>query len=213
VRSEVEIGVVTAIVGLIGFRATYRGEANHAGTTPMAMRRDAFAGAARAALRLRDYARGRGDTTMNVGIVDVQPGGFNIVPASAEFTIDSRSSSDEGYAALEPMVRETLEAIAAEEELELELSELFRLEPCPMDPGLIQTLEQAAETEGASHLRLPSGAGHDAMEVGRHVPSAMLFVPSDRGISHSPEEYTSPEHCELGARVLGRALELLVTTT
>jgi acetylornithine deacetylase/succinyl-diaminopimelate desuccinylase-like protein len=143
----------------------------------------------------------------------VQPGGFNIVPASAEFTIDSRSSSDEGYAALEPMVRETLEAIAAEEELELELSELFRLEPCPMDPGLIQTLEQAAETEGASHLRLPSGAGHDAMEVGRHVPSAMLFVPSDRGISHSPEEYTSPEHCELGARVLGRALELLVTTT
>jgi hydantoinase/carbamoylase family amidase len=213
IRNEVEIGVVTAIVGLIGFRATYRGEANHAGTTPMSMRRDAFAGAARAALRLRDYARGRDDTTMNVGIVDVQPGGFNIVPASAEFTIDSRSSSDEGYAALEPTVREILETIAAEEELELELSELFRLEPCPMDPRLVETLEQAAETEGASHLRLPSGAGHDAMEVGRHVPSAMVFVPSDRGISHSPEEYTSPEHCELGARVLGRALELLVTAT
>jgi allantoate deiminase len=210
-RSGLEIGIVTGIVGLIGFRARLVGEANHAGTTPMTMRRDAFAGAARTGLRLREYALGRDDTTMNVGIVTVEPGGFNIVPGSAEFTIDSRSSTDEGYAALEPTVRGTLEAIAGEESLELELSELFRLEPCPMDPQLIETLARAAELEGASLMRMPSGGGHDAMEIGRHVPAAMLFVPSRRGISHSPDEYTSPEHCELGARVLARALELLVT--
>jgi N-carbamoyl-L-amino-acid hydrolase len=76
---------------------------------------------------------------------------------------------------------------------------------------LIDVLEQAAAREGATHRRLPSGAGHDAMEVGRHAPSGMLFVPSRRGISHSPEEFTDPEHCELGARVLARALEDLLT--
>jgi hydantoinase/carbamoylase family amidase len=210
-RSGVEIGIVTGIVGLIGFRATFTGEANHAGTTPMTMRRDAFAGAARAALRLREYALGRGDTTVNVGIVTVQPGGFNIVPESAEFTIDTRSSSAEGYEALEGVVRGTLEEIAAEEGLGLEVSELFRLEPCPMDEELIATLERAAADESATSQRMPSGAGHDAMEVGRLVPAAMLFVPSRNGVSHSPDEYTAPDHCELGARVLARALEELVT--
>jgi acetylornithine deacetylase/succinyl-diaminopimelate desuccinylase-like protein len=81
-----------------------------------------------------------------------------------------------------------------------------------MDEGLMQVLERAADAEGASHMRMPSGAGHDAQVLARHVPAAMLFVPSRGGISHSPEEYTSPEHCELGARVLARALEELVTS-
>jgi hypothetical protein len=70
--------------------------------------------------------------------------------------------------------------------------------------------EQAAQAEGATTLRMPSGAGHDAMEVGRHVPAGMVFVPSRKGISHSPEEFTEPEHCELDARVLARALETLL---
>ena len=72
-------------------------------------------------------------------------------------------------------------------------------------------LEQAAGAEGATSRRMPSGAGHDAMEIGRHVPAGMLFVPSRKGISHSPDEFTDPELCELGARVLARALETLVT--
>src|SRR5205085_6522035 len=87
----------------------------------------------------------------------------------------------------------------------------FRLEPLPMDERLMETLEAAAGEEGARAVRMPSGAGHDAMVIGRHVPAAMLFVPSRRGISHSPEEYTAPEQCELGARVLARALRRLVT--
>jgi len=79
-----------------------------------------------------------------------------------------------------------------------------------MDPQLVATLERAAELEGASSMRMRSGAGHDAMIVGAHVPAAMLFVPSRGGVSHSPEEFTEPRLCELGARVLGQALELLV---
>jgi allantoate deiminase len=208
----IEIGIVTGIVGLIGFRARFVGEANHAGTTPMRLRRDALCGAATAILALRDAGRARDDITTNVGIVSAEPGGFNVVPGAAEFSIDVRSATPEGYASLEPLVRDTLGRIASEQGLELELSEAYRLEPLPLAPALIEALESAAAEEGATHRRLPSGAGHDAMEVGRHVPSGMLFVPSRKGISHSPEEFTEPAHCELGARVLARALEGLLAS-
>jgi hydantoinase/carbamoylase family amidase len=210
-EAGVDVGIVTGIVGLVSYRARYTGEANHAGTTPMASRRDALAGAARVVLALRDEARRRDDMTANVGIISVVPGGFNVIPGVCDFTIDVRSPTPEGLARVEAFVRETLERIAAEERLDLDLAESHRLEPCPLDAGLVETLERAAELEGASSVRMVSGAGHDAMILGRRIPAAMLFVPSRRGISHSPEEYTSPEHCELGARVLAQALELLVT--
>jgi acetylornithine deacetylase/succinyl-diaminopimelate desuccinylase-like protein len=177
----------------------------------MEARRDALAGAARAVLALRDEARTRDDMTANVGSITVEPGGFNVVPGLCEFTIDVRSPTRDGFTRVEAFVYETLERIAGEERLELELRETHRLEPTPMDAGLVETLERAAGLEGASFTRLPSGAGHDAMILGRRVPAAMLFVPSHRGVSHSPEELTEERFCELGARVLGRALELLVT--
>ena len=206
-----EIGIVTGIVGLIGYRARFSGEANHAGTTPMGLRRDALCGAATAILALRDAALERDDITTNVGIVSAEPGGSNVVPGAAEFSIDVRSATEEGYASLEPLVRDTLDRIASEQGLELELREVYRLDPLPLAPELVDALERAAADEGATHRRLPSGAGHDAMEVGRHVPSGMLFVPSRKGISHNPDEFTEPEHCELGARVLARTLEGLLT--
>ena len=207
---NIEIGIVTGIVGLIGFRVRYTGEANHAGTTPMSLRRDALCGAATAILALRDAGRARDDITTNVGIISAEPGGFNVVPGASEFTIDVRSATEDGYATLEPLVRDTLGRIAEEQGLELEINEAYRLDPLPLAPELVDVLEQAAAAEGATSRRMPSGAGHDAMEVGRHVPAGMLFVPSRQGISHSPEEFTEPEHCELGARVLARALETLL---
>jgi allantoate deiminase len=210
-QEGIELGIVTGIVGVLGFRARFLGEANHAGTTPMRMRRDALAAAARVVLALREAALERGDITTNVGIISVEPAGFNVVPGVAEFTIDTRSATQEGFASLEPLVRETLERVASEERLGLEAHEIFRLDPLPLDETLVATFERAAELEGVKYLRLPSGAGHDAMVVGRQVPAGMLFVPSRRGISHSPEEYTTPEQCELGSRVLARALQLLVT--
>jgi allantoate deiminase len=210
-RAGVDLGIVTGIVGLLGFRARLIGEANHAGTTPMELRRDALAGASRAVLALRDEARGRGDMTANVGMCSVTPGGFNIIPGEAEFSVDVRSPTAEGFARAEQFVRTTLAAIGEEEGLGLELEETHRLQPVPLDPAIQNVLERAAEHEGATHMRLASGAGHDAMILGRHVPAGMLFVPSRGGISHSPGEYTAPEQCELGARVLARALTELVT--
>jgi hydantoinase/carbamoylase family amidase len=209
-RGGVDVGIVTGIVGLLGFRVRMLGEANHAGTTPMELRRDALAGAARAVLALRDEARQRDDMTANVGMCTVAPGGFNVIPGVAEFSVDVRSPTKEGFARIDRFVRDTLERIGKEEGLELELEETHRLDPVPLDPALQDVLERAAEREGASHIRMPSGAGHDAMVLGRHVPAAMLFVPSRGGVSHNPGEYTAPEQCELGARVLARALAALL---
>ena len=209
-QEGIDIGVVTAISGLLGFRVRLTGEANHAGTTPMTSRRDALAGASRVVLELRDEARERGDMTASVGILSVSPGGFNVIPGTAEFTIDVRAGDAETFARAERFVRETLERVAHEEQLELAVAETHRKQPTPLDPGLQDVLAGAAEAEGASFRRMPSGAGHDAMVLAKHVSAAMLFVPSRAGISHSPDEYTAPEHCALGARVLARAVAQLV---
>jgi hydantoinase/carbamoylase family amidase len=209
-QEGLDLGIVSAIAGLLGFRVRLTGQANHAGTTPMASRRDALAGAARIVLELRDEARSRGDMTANVGILTVAPGGFNVIPGTAEFTIDARAGDADAFARAEKFVRETLERVAAEEQLELEVTETHRKQPMPLDPELQELLAQGAAAEGATARSMPSGAGHDAMVLAKHVPAAMLFVPSRAGISHSPDEYTSPEQCELGARVLARAVRALV---
>jgi allantoate deiminase len=208
-QAGVDVGVVTGITGLLSLRVRLRGEANHAGTTPMAMRRDALVGAARIAVALRDEARSREDMTANVGRISVEPGGANVVPGLAEFTVDVRSPTAAGFAAAAAFAYSTIDEVAKEEWLEQEIEELHRLEPVPLDDELQGVLVRAASVEGASHLSMPSGAGHDAMILARHVPAAMLFVPSRGGVSHSPDEYTPPEQCELGARVLARALALL----
>jgi hydantoinase/carbamoylase family amidase len=207
-----DVGVVTSIVGLRGYRVRLRGQANHAGTTPMHLRRDALAGAARIALALRDEARAREAVTANVGKLVVEPGGANVVPGLADFTIDVRATTAAGVRELEGVVEATVGRIAAEEGLEADLEQTFALDPLELDRELVDTVERAAADEGASSLRLPSGAGHDAMVIGRHVPAAMLFVPSRGGVSHSPDEHSSPAQVELGMRVLAAALRRSLRT-
>jgi hydantoinase/carbamoylase family amidase len=201
-----DIGVVTSIVGLRGYRVRVHGEANHAGTTPMRLRRDALLAAARIALELREFARARESVTANVGKIAVAPGGANVVPGLADFTVDVRAATPEGVRELERVVEETVTRIANDEGVEAELEQTFALEPLELDGRLVDMVERAAVSEGATFTRMPSGAGHDAMVVGRHVPAAMIFVPSRGGISHSPEEYTHPSQLELGMRVLAATL-------
>jgi allantoate deiminase len=211
-QEGLDLGIVSGIAGLLGFRVRLTGEANHAGTTPMASRRDALAGAARIVLELRDEARSRGDMTANVGILTVAPGGFNVIPGTAEFTIDARAGDADAFVRAEKFVRDSLKRVAAEEQLELEVTETHRKPPTPLDAELQELLARGAAAEGATARIMPSGAGHDAMVLAKRVAAAMLFVPSRGGISHSPDEYTSPEQCELGARVLARAVRALVAT-
>ena len=202
---DLDIGVVTSIVGLRGYRVHLHGEANHAGTTPMRLRRDALAGAARIALQLREFARSRSDVTANVGKIAVEPAGANVVPGLADFTIDVRAASPAAVEELAQFVEGTVAEIAGEEQLEFDLATTFSLDPLELDSDMVDAIERAAVAEGARWRRMPSGAGHDAMLVGRHVPTGMIFVPSRGGISHSPEEYTSPAQLELGTRVLAAA--------
>jgi allantoate deiminase len=145
-----------------------------------------------------------------VGRLIVAPGGANVIPGRADFTIDVRATTSSGLRELERLVEETVARVAAEEGLEADLQPTFSLDPLELDPTLADLLERAADAEGATARRMPSGAGHDAMLVGRRAPAAMIFVPSRGGVSHSPEEYTTPEHVELGVRVLTAALRELL---
>lgn len=211
-HSGEEIGIVTSIVGLVGLQVRLEGESNHAGTTPMGLRRDALAGAARAVLELRDMARSRPGHTANVGTISVQPGGKNVIPGVCEFSVDVRAAEPADYRDLDAATRALLERIAREEGLGISISELYRLDPVPMKAGMIGALERAADLEGASWRRMPSGAGHDAQVIAPHVPTGMLFVSSRKGISYSPLEHTKPEHCSTGSRALARAVTLLAGT-
>jgi hydantoinase/carbamoylase family amidase len=197
-----EIGVVTSIVGQRDYRLRLHGQANHAGTTPMSLRRDAFVGASRAALDLREYARTESGVTVNIGRLTVLPGASNIVPGFVELTIDARGATDAAIAALEAHVDDVVARVAREEGLEAQLEQTSAADPVELDAELVNLVERIALREGVSTLRLPSGAGHDAMVIGRYVPAAMIFVPSVNGISHSPAEHTDRADLERGVRVL-----------
>jgi allantoate deiminase len=207
----VDIGVVTGIAGMLQARARLTGEANHAGTTPMGMRRDALMGAAAAALALREEALAFGEATLTVGSLKVEPGAFTVIPHTAELTVDFRCGPSEDFTRLRPLVARTVERVAAGERLEASVEFTDMDPPVALDPALIEELERSARAEGAGSRRMASGAGHDAMLIANHVPTGMVFVPSRGGISHSPDEFTEPEHCDLGVRVLARTLEALVS--
>jgi len=204
-----EIGIVTGIVGMIQARVRLDGEANHAGTTPMDVRRDPVMGMAAAALALREEAVSRGGTA-TVGAVTVEPGAFTVIPARCEFSLDFRIGSREEFDGLRELIPATVRSACEPHGLEVEIEFTDADPPVAMDEAIVAELERAAEREGAAQRRMQSGAGHDAMLIAPHVPAGMVFVPSRGGISHSPREHTEPEHCELGVRVLARALETLV---
>lgn len=206
-----DVGIVTAIVGGLALRVRLTGRADHAGTTPMGDRRDALAGAARAILDLRDLSRRSDDLMLTVGSIEALPGGINVIPGEVTFTIDLRSVDATSLEQAPALLQAVLAEVAGDEGLELEVEELGRFQPAHMAPSIQDLLEAAAEAEGAQTRRMPSGAGHDAALLAGHVPTGMLFVPSRDGISHSPDEYTTPAHCELGARVLAGTLEAMAS--
>jgi len=208
--SGAQIGVVTGIVAMAGYRVRVAGEPNHAGTTPMDARRDALAAAARMTLAIREEGRSRPEHTTNVGVLTVESASSNVIPGACAFTIDLRAPGDDRIEELDAACRERLGAIAREEDVEIELESVYRMPAVPMDAHLRSLIEGAARDEEASVMTLSSGAGHDAMVLGRYVPTAMVFVPSRDGVSHSPAEFTTADDCRLGAQVLARVVKALV---
>jgi hydantoinase/carbamoylase family amidase len=205
----IDIGIVTGVVGLISFDVLLTGQTNHSGTTPMNGRRDAMCAAARIALAIREQALARPGVVANVGAIQVAPGASNVIPGRADLVVEMRAANRKTWESIPEIVRTTVEQAAASEGVQVSCHERHRLEPADFDDRLVAVLEQAAGLEGASATRLFSGAGHDGMSLAAKVPVSMLFVPSVGGVSHSPDEYTEPEACAIGARVLARALGFL----
>ena len=207
-----KIGVVSAIVGIKNMRVTFHGEANHAGTTPMAMRHDAGAAALTfgADLQPRLRAAGGVETVWNVGSARFEPGAINVVPAEAELIVQLRDTSARALQKLEQVVREAASAAAKYCKVTVDTVVMQDTPPSAMDSKLAGLIGQAASELDISHITLPSGAGHDAMIMATHLPTAMLFVPSIGGRSHHISEDTSEADLVTGAEVLLRAVELLM---
>jgi allantoate deiminase len=195
-RAGVPLGLAMGIVGIVRGERTFEGQAGHAGTVPMPGRLDALVAAAEYILLVRETASDIDGAVATVGQVDIEPGAVNVIPSRVRVSVDARAPD-----------RERLDRLVAE----LELNADFRLEPVPMAEQPIGAFRAELEERGLPILELPSGAGHDAaILAGAGVPTAMLFVRSlNGGISHSPQEESSPEDVELAVDVLAGALARL----
>src|SRR5829696_191852 len=198
------LGAVLGTFGVERHRITWRGQAAHAGSTPMDKRRDALAGAAKLALELREIAARIGNgAVMTSGGVVTKPGIVTSVVETAEQLLDMRHLDADKLGEMHRQAREATERFAEEENIEVEWERIWQIEPILFE--LAELAEEAVrEVAGTSH-RLPSGPLHDAAEVSRAgVPTAMLFVQSLRGLSHTKLEDTKPEHIELAVQALDR---------
>ena len=212
-RAGVDVGIVTGIIGAASFRVVFQGEARHAGTTPMDVRRDAAVGAAAFVLGVRETViRDFPGCVATVGDVVTEPGSYNVVPGTARLRLECRSLDGAEQDALEQALTERAHSEAAAFGLRVAVERLGRSEPAPTDERMRAALEEAAEALGLSHLRLPSGAGHDAQSLAAITPSAMVFVPSVGGVSHDPSEHTRWDDCVNGANVLLNATVALASS-
>jgi N-carbamoyl-L-amino-acid hydrolase len=198
------IGIVSAIAAPIRYHVHVGGRADHSGTTPMDYRSDALLGGAEIALSIEqsaidELAHG---TVGTVGVFTVQPSAMNVVPGAADLYVDirgtNRSSRDRAAASLET----TVNAVAQKRGLDIWMDEISSEEPVQMDSTLVAELKAVCEEKNTAWIEMPSGAGHDAMNMAALCPTCMIFVPSKNGISHNPAEYTSLEQLMEGTEML-----------
>lgn len=203
------IGIVTDIVGIRDMRITFEGTQNHAGTTPMHRRRDAFQALSAFNTALNDRLRNvvTPQTVWTIGHVSLHPGAHSIVPGKVVFSMQWRDGEGDRLNRMEQVIRETASEIAKARGLELSFSDMLGLEPVMMDTGFRAALAAAAQTKTPDRWReMQSGALHDAANVAALMPAAMMFVPSIGGISHSFAEDTDEGDLLCGLEVLACAV-------
>jgi N-carbamoyl-L-amino-acid hydrolase len=202
------IGVVTAIQGSRRYIVTIEGEEAHAGTTPRAARKDAYAAATRLAAALYDATMDADDTLrFTIGRVEVSPGSPNTVPGKVTFTIDMRHPDDAILKEREAVIGQLL--AAKTKPCTASLERVTNVAPTYFDTAVIDMVRSAATTLKLSNMDMPSGAGHDAMHIAKLCPSGMIFVPCERGISHNEIENAAPADLAAGTKVLVEVLEAL----
>jgi N-carbamoyl-L-amino-acid hydrolase len=197
--ARVPIGVVSGVAGIHRLLAHMVGQPDHAGTTPMDLRRDALAGAAEVTLAVERLAAGGVAT---VGRLAIRPGALNVVPAEADLWAEARSADESWLDEFGLKVAAELEAIGARRQLGTALNWLSRQAPVPVTDWVAAAVGEAARLQGHEAVSLPSGAGHDASHMARLGPMGMVFVPSRAGRSHCPEEWTDVEDIGKGIAVL-----------
>ncbi|MCL6437478.1 MAG: Zn-dependent hydrolase [Rubrobacteraceae bacterium] len=205
------LGIVDAIAGYVHADITVRGRSDHAGATPMDLRSDAGLVMAECMLELERLAReAPGGTVGTVGEVELEPNLINAVPGRARFSLDIRGVDEEAFRGVARRLRDFAAEAARRRGATSDYSERQSLSVTPLDERVVGALEEAARASGEPYLRMPSGAAHDTMCVAGRVPAAMVFVPCEEGVSHSPEEKADPADAALGAEVMLNAIRRLV---
>jgi N-carbamoyl-L-amino-acid hydrolase len=205
-RAGIDIGIVSAIVGIWSYRLSFIGRADHAGTTTMADRLDASLGASSFTLAARELViKEFPDCVANVGKMDFTPGAFNIVPARVNLALEFRSPDAEQFKRLDVALLELAGHEALRFGLELRVESLGKHSPTQMSALVQQAYAEACDDLGLTHSSLTSGAGHDGQSLADLCPVGMIFVPSVNGTSHAPKEFTKWEDCVNGANVLLQA--------
>lgn len=201
------IGVVNNIVGQRRYTVEITGQANHAGTTPMGYRKDALYASSHMIHEIISMARKVGDPLVTtVGKIDAYPNIVNVVPGKAIFTIDVRHTDKEAIVSFTEQMTATMQDIAKEHEVEMNIDLWMDEDPVPMDQTVVELIEKQCEANGFNYKLMHSGAGHDSQIFAPVVPTAMLFVPSLKGISHNPAEFTEPSDLAEGVKALIGAL-------
>jgi N-carbamoyl-L-amino-acid hydrolase len=209
---DVQIGVVTGIVGLGGGELIFTGRQDHAGTTPMPLRRDPVRGAAELLTGLPELTAAVSDVAVaTCGILALEPGATNVVPAVCRLRLDFRDRTRDRLLALEEAIVTAAGRAAQRHGLQVAYQRESLTDPVQLDERMQQLVESTATGLGLSTLRMPSGAGHDAQNLARLTPTGMIFVPSAGGRSHSPAELTTWEDVENGGNVLLNAIHQLAT--
>lgn len=208
------VGIVNGICGLVSLEMTVTGQAGHAGTTPMSYRRDALVAASRIVTAVSELPGQISETAVaTVGQLNVSPNGSNVVPGKVRFSVDIRDVASDPLERLVARIVETATRLAEASGVTLSWTQTFAQPAIAVDARLKALQAEAMRAMNLAAFEMPSGAGHDAMVLGEHVPMAMFFVRSKDGISHNPLEFSSLNDCATAAHALSRFLTQLISDT
>ncbi|WP_136249051.1 M20 family metallo-hydrolase [Halomonas borealis] len=202
------IGVVTGVQGMRWFDVSFSGQSAHAGPTPMRLRHDALAAAARLIDRLQAHALldASGDTKVTCGCLDIESASRNVIPGEVRLTVDLRHVVERELDGLQALFERELAACGETFGVATAAERIWASPVVEFDAGCIAAVEAATQAQAVPYRRMMSGAGHDSVYVSRVAPTSMIFIPCRDGISHNEAEYATPEHCRLGTQVLCDAM-------